>query len=47
MAIYTQAELESLTPEEYSEFLIDGILVDDDTPLFWEDLSGLELEEVE
>lgn len=46
MSIYTQAELNELGPEEYAAFLVDGILVDDDTPLFWEDLSGLELEEV-
>jgi hypothetical protein len=43
MAIYTQAELEQLTPEEYSEFLVDGILVDDDCPMWWE----MDLQEIE
>ena len=46
MTIVTQSELDLLSAEEYSEFLIDGILVDDDTPLFWEDLSGLDMEEI-
>lgn len=39
MTIYTQAELDELTDEEYAQFLIDGLLVDDDEPFYWEQLA--------
>lgn len=39
MTIYTQAELDGLTDEEYAQFLIDGLLVDDDEPFYWEKLA--------
>jgi hypothetical protein len=42
MTIYTQAELENLSDEEYSNFLVEGFLVDDEVPFLWEDLSALE-----
>jgi len=35
--IITQQELDRLSPEEYSEFLSDGILVDDDEPIYCEE----------
>ena len=39
MAIYTQAELNDLSDEEYSNFLIEGILVDPEEPFYWEQLA--------
>ena len=39
MSIYTLAELNDLTAEEYSNFLVDGILVDDDLPFYGEQLA--------
>jgi hypothetical protein len=39
MSIYTLAELDALTAEEYSNFLVDGILVDAEVPFYWEQLA--------
>jgi hypothetical protein len=39
MTIYTQAELNALSDEEYAQFLVDGLLVDEDVPFYWEELS--------
>jgi hypothetical protein len=39
MAIYTQAELNDLTAEEYANFLVEGILVDPEVPFYWEQLA--------
>ena len=39
MTIYTQAELDDLGPEEYAQFLIDGLLVAEEEPFYWEKLA--------
>jgi hypothetical protein len=39
MTIYTQAELNGLSDEEYSNFLVEGILVDPEVPFYCEELS--------
>jgi hypothetical protein len=39
MTIYTQAELDTLTAEDYTNFLIEGILADPEVPFYWEQLA--------